>query len=49
MGGGLNLASLTSAEGLTLPKSVGGGLYLRGIPESEKAELRKLHPYLDIQ
>jgi len=33
--GGLDLGSLTSAEGLTLPQSIGGNLYLRSLTSAE--------------
>ena len=42
----LDLDGLTSAEGLTLPTSVGGDISLNGLPESDKEALRKRHPNL---
>ena len=44
--GSLWLDSLTSAVGLTLPTNIGGGLYLDGLPESEKQKLREQRPDL---
>ena len=46
--GGLNLSDLTSAEGLTLPKTVGGDLYLYNLTSAEKKELCMQHPHLKI-
>ena len=37
---------LTSAEGLELPESVGGDLYLRGLESTEKNVLRLKYPHL---
>ena len=46
--GDLYLGSLTSAEGLTLPQSIGGYLDLRSLTSAEKNELRQRYPNLRI-
>ncbi len=46
--GNLNLSSLTSAEGLKLPESVGGDLYLSSLTSAEKNNLRQKYPSLQI-
>ncbi len=46
--GDLDLSGLTSAEGLQLPESIGGGLYLRGLTSAEKGYLQKQYPHLRI-
>ena len=40
----LNLSGLTSAEHLTLPDSIGGGLDLSGLSDDEKEKLRERYP-----
>ena len=47
--GNLNLYSLASAEGLTLPQSVGGSLYLYNLAHHEREELKKQRPDLKIK
>jgi hypothetical protein len=43
--GDIDLRGLTSAQGLTLPKSIGGGLDLRGLTSAEREEVeRQLFP-----
>jgi uncharacterized protein YneF (UPF0154 family) len=44
--GGLYLESLTSAEGLILPETIGEDLWLYSLPESEKQKLREQRPDL---
>ena len=46
--GNLDLRSLTSAEGLNLPESIGGDLYLSGLQPAEKEKLREKYPNLNI-
>jgi len=46
--GDLDFSSLTSAEGLTFPKTVGGYLYLSNLTSIERERLKKQHPYLSI-
>ncbi|MDE2001027.1 MAG: hypothetical protein KGI60_00485 [Patescibacteria group bacterium] len=46
--GSLNLSKLTSAEGLTLPQSVGGHLNLSGLTSAEKNTLKKKYPHFSI-
>jgi hypothetical protein len=42
--GGLSLESLTSAEGLTLPQTVGRDLYLSSLTSAEKLKLIERYP-----
>jgi hypothetical protein len=44
--GNLNLDSLILAKGLTLPKSVGGYLYLGSLTSAEKEKLKRDYPHL---
>lgn len=46
--GSLNLRSLTSAEGLTLPQTVSGGLYLDSLTSAERHQLKTKHPHIYI-
>ena len=46
--GNLDLRSLQSAEGLNLPETINGGLYLRSLSETKKEKLRRKHPNLKI-
>ncbi|MCC7543118.1 hypothetical protein IT415_00170, partial [bacterium] len=46
--GHLDLDSLTSAEGLQLPQSVGGGLYLDSLTPAEKAKIVAERPDLYV-
>jgi len=46
--GNLNLSRITSAEGLTLPESVGGDFYLSRITSAEGLKLIQEHPHLNI-
>ncbi|MDP3725101.1 MAG: hypothetical protein Q8R20_01370 [Nanoarchaeota archaeon] len=46
--GDLNLGEIQSAEGLTLPESVGGHLDLRSLQSAKKNKLRKQYPHIEI-